>query len=555
MSDGPPAEGGAASLFANPFALLGANLADGRQRLGELADQRSLQLDPDVCQRARADLTNPRTRLLAELSWLPGMSGECVQDLLGTLRSDPRQACSVEGLPPLAHCNLLASALELGAIDRTAGQTAATLLVLAQQADLIDADTVMATLNEARALAGFAVIRSRELVVTELSERRRWYRRVVESAIEGLSSAVSGSTITELVRLGTAGGMHRAPEIVDAVVDRYALRVQARLEAAAQRTGRLVGRLRRALGSSVSLEQTLVEELAAEGRAWATATEAIQQSYRARGMTHRLSRAVMTAIHEVAMDALTQYSRIEVAQHLLEVVRDAFGALPGAVELAAKGLRTIDDMATARASVAMWRELQDAASKVTGGAEADPLRALELATEFERKASATLEVLPDDKLRRDGRRLAASVLLGCIVAYGNATGRWADCRDVLVRTGELAVDDSVRKRVAECVALARITDESTPGFVPVSAPPRLVSVHGIGTTLLGGYEANPATGSFIATQFLTLLFLPLWPLARYRVAKAGSSYRYIARGPVEWLDRAICGAIVLVLLGLGLAWR
>jgi hypothetical protein len=31
-------------------------------------------LDPDLCQKARAELASPRSRLSAEMSWLPGVS-------------------------------------------------------------------------------------------------------------------------------------------------------------------------------------------------------------------------------------------------------------------------------------------------------------------------------------------------------------------------------------------------------------------------------------------------------------------------------------------------
>src|SRR5262245_20339870 len=61
------------SLHKSPFWILGASLRDDRQRIVERADERALELDPDVCQKARSELTNPRTRLTAEIGWLPGI--------------------------------------------------------------------------------------------------------------------------------------------------------------------------------------------------------------------------------------------------------------------------------------------------------------------------------------------------------------------------------------------------------------------------------------------------------------------------------------------------
>src|SRR3546814_8022812 len=56
------------ALHQTPFAILGVTTRDDRRRIVELAEEKSLELDHDVCQKARSDLTNPRTRLSAEIA-------------------------------------------------------------------------------------------------------------------------------------------------------------------------------------------------------------------------------------------------------------------------------------------------------------------------------------------------------------------------------------------------------------------------------------------------------------------------------------------------------
>src|SRR3546814_8488823 len=62
------------ALHQMPFAILGVTTRDDRRRIVELAEEKSLELDHDVCQKARSDLTNPRNRLSTEIAWLPGVS-------------------------------------------------------------------------------------------------------------------------------------------------------------------------------------------------------------------------------------------------------------------------------------------------------------------------------------------------------------------------------------------------------------------------------------------------------------------------------------------------
>lgn len=66
----------ATALNKSPFAVLGVTTRDDRRRIVELAEEKSLELDHELCQKARSDLTNPRTRLSAEIAWLPGVSRE-----------------------------------------------------------------------------------------------------------------------------------------------------------------------------------------------------------------------------------------------------------------------------------------------------------------------------------------------------------------------------------------------------------------------------------------------------------------------------------------------
>ena len=69
-------------LLKNPFHVLGASSCDNRQRIIELADERSLELDSSECMEARTCLTNPRKRLSAEVAWLPGIGDERTGEII-----------------------------------------------------------------------------------------------------------------------------------------------------------------------------------------------------------------------------------------------------------------------------------------------------------------------------------------------------------------------------------------------------------------------------------------------------------------------------------------
>jgi hypothetical protein len=78
-----------------------------------MAEERALHLDHDTCQKARSDLTNPRARLSAEMSWMPGVAPRVAERLARTLSENSQAVRSDESLPELARANLMAGAFEL----------------------------------------------------------------------------------------------------------------------------------------------------------------------------------------------------------------------------------------------------------------------------------------------------------------------------------------------------------------------------------------------------------------------------------------------------------
>ena len=56
----------------------------------------------------------------------------------------------------------------------------------------------------------------------------------------------------------------------------------------------------------------------------------------------------------------------------------------------------------------------------------------------------------------------------------------------------------------------------------------MLSFNGIGTKLYGKREVNQADGSYIATKWFIFIFLPVIPLASYRVIKAKQKFLTLA---------------------------
>lgn len=95
---------------------------------------------------------------------------------------------------------------------------------------------------------------------------------------------------------------------------------------------------------------------------------------------------------------------------------------------------------------------------------------------------------------------------------------------------------------------------------PITSAPSLFTLNGFGVTLYGERDRSP-DGSYTATTYLAALFIPVLPLASYRVVKRdGRSYGFIGKvplGPVaRWWQRGLLAAGLLGLGGFGVeSWR
>lgn len=85
---------------------------------------------------------------------------------------------------------------------------------------------------------------------------------------------------------------------------------------------------------------------------------------------------------------------------------------------------------------------------------------------------------------------------------------------------------------------------------PVSSAPSLTTYNGFGFTLYGGSDFDAETNSYAMTYYFVALFIPIFPISRYRVIRTGSqSYRFIGKLPLRDKDRWHLAIAVLAIIG------
>lgn len=339
-------------LHRNPFAVLGATTRDSRARILELAEERSLLIDPEACRQASSSLTVPRARLSAEVSWLPGVSpgkAAAAVDALGAGRD-------TSGFPPLARANLLAARLASESPTDLVGK----ILELAEVADGVEIDEVQRDINEDRELAGIPRVTARELVEEEVGVRRRRYREEAQNLLDGLPTSQLIEIVSRLAEVATADGTDHAWSLVEDIVSVYEAACQGFVEGETKNIDILLSRLITQTadgnGSMKDTMATLQRVLKNFGRV----IRPIQLVSRSKGVDHPASEQLARQIRSTAIDLYNDYNLLDASNDLTKILRENFGLLTEFSERVSEDSKTLEGFVEARAeakkNAAKWEE-------------------------------------------------------------------------------------------------------------------------------------------------------------------------------------------------------
>lgn len=317
------------SLERNAFAVLSATTRDARPRIIELAEAKGLTLDPQMCANARQELTNPRTRLSAEVAWLPGLSPNRAASYCRLLVDNRREFLEkAQQEESLSRANLLAAALEFFDVTTEVSEWAHWVTQLALQSEAIEPDDVLRLINEDRRIARFPEVQGIDLIELELSKQRRQYVQTVRDGLNRLPLAKRLQIITTLVDTTTHSGDKHAPTLIDDLVDGFQLDVQSVLNDKLAYTIGLVEATRRAASTSKAEAGSLVDKLAVALKEWKTLTLPIQLSLKARGVEHALSTQLSYKVRSLSVYLFNEHDMFEQTKRLTDVMQNVFAELP-----------------------------------------------------------------------------------------------------------------------------------------------------------------------------------------------------------------------------------
>lgn len=541
MTLDPHPSDAASSLESNAFRWLGVTPLDDRGKIIEQAEERALHADPARCQKARADLTNPRTRLAVELAWFPGVRPEVATELLGRLSGDPIATALRGKLPGLARCNLMSAALESVDTAQTPPSTLADFMrVFGEAVDRLDPGEILADVNRDRLVAGFPEVRDTTLVEEELTGLKKHYKAAMKAALDAMPSAMLIDTMTLLVERATQSGTRPAPALVDDFVDSYAIETQQVLDREEANLTPLIEGTRAAARSGASAVTPLLDKVEQVVRNWTRIAKPIQLSAMARGMAHPKSQGVAYALRRLGIDLHNDHSLTAQAERMTALLRELFAEVGEVAERLAEDAEALGKISEEKKFSELIGPLRALCKSAAEKAESLPAKA-DLGV-------SKLAAMAPDHLSKFGAAGVPATLLDqvsdevaqaivyCTAIFAKETNQWARSVEMISSAKRFAKTAQTRERIEEHRRILSRNADMYEGLVPVKSAPSLFTLNGFGVKLYGKTDHDAESDSYMATYYFVALFIPIFPICRYRVISDGNAYRFLAKGPLRRFD-------------------
>jgi hypothetical protein len=338
-------------LLDNPFHILTASPSDDRRRIMELADECSLLLDSNKVKEAYSILSTPRKRLSAEVTWLPGVA-EQAGELLSLLSISPADLLAVDKLSPIARSNLLAAVLARLS-DHATDEVVRWILEIARAFEDIDAKELRVIINEERNISGFPEVTDLSAIEAEIQEQRRYYCKVIRSALDNLPPMKLVKAVTVAIESATHNGEEHGPILIADLADLYEVEAQEFLDKEEENIKTLVDKLQAALDTKQpdSVLTPMVNQLIQVMKNWDAVAQPIQISAKSRGLYHTASYRIAGSVRGLAISHMcNEHGKLDLSRQLTTMLQEVFAEVGEVSERTAGDAEDLHDIAERRRS-------------------------------------------------------------------------------------------------------------------------------------------------------------------------------------------------------------
>lgn len=338
-------------LSKNPFYILGATTRNNRMKIMELAEEKSLILDPDECVRVRTDLTNPRRRLVAEMSWFPGFSPEGVESIIEYLTALKQQLNPVpvdlNQFEPLAKLNFLTEQIRYKKYKdifkhENIFKIGNAIFEIDRVFEAISPEQVQATINEDRVVSGFPLVQNTNQIEEELTTIRTNIKSIIDDRLNQLPQKDYIKLVNMIAKKCIDIEGYCRGTVIDDVLDSYEIKTKSLVDEKMQIILALAEKI--SIDANAIILDNVIDELIGLVIEWDKIVQPLQLNARAKGTKHEDSEKVAYIVRNLAIELHNEHEKTAQSIKLTNMLKNVFAELDEFAERTETDIKALDDI-------------------------------------------------------------------------------------------------------------------------------------------------------------------------------------------------------------------
>jgi hypothetical protein len=335
-------------LHESAFYILEVSVRDTREKIIDQAENKSLLMDHEICNRAQSALNTSKLRVSEELNWLPGLAPNKAKKYLEDLSQGVNPVDENLNLNSLVKANLLAAFVQT--LDDSVKDVDIIPLIinLSEAVDSIEVSDITKEINADRTLAGYSQINDLEQIENEVRDKKIFFAGLIKNFLNELSSKKLVSVVTRIVAKSTNNGSKRAPSLIHEMVSRYEDETLQVLTKQIQDINDLINEIKTDANSGEKAITPLYDELEELVEAWDAIAQPIQLSTKALGTDHRMSIDLAANLRSLSIDLFNDHHMVNICKRINDLLKDIFKEVPQIYDKAHEDSATIETILSDR---------------------------------------------------------------------------------------------------------------------------------------------------------------------------------------------------------------
>jgi len=499
-------------------------------------------LDPDVCSKARADLLHPRKRIAAEVTWLPGVEPNKANKLVESIHNSTDDVLEYKDLPVLAKTNLLAATLiRLKEFDSDDCRDIMSLLILSYE-EIVASDTFK-LINEDRIISSFPILNDIVVVEEELYRVRTFYHDTCNKILDELESSRLINTLIYLVKNLTFTGNYHPPELLKGILDSYEVSIQELIKKQKSVIDNIIYKLRISYNNKQNDEhiKVLVDDLRKEVSIWAFFLKPLQISKSSIGLEFNQGHSVYIDIRNLSVEISNKYCHYKISQELFDILNTNELYYDRLEEEIQQDKIILTKLLNENEKETILNDLRKLCDVSIKKAEIKPAKANIEAQTIINNARKSFT-----KLKKNGVKLkdleniedyVSFCVSQCAILFYNKTNNQKISIKMLSDANKLARLEETINYINRNLDTIKDNGSLENDVIPIKSAPWLETMNGVGFTIYGSDEEDSSTRSYVTTYYFVFLWIPIFPIARYKVIPEGGGYRFLGKRPLRTFDK------------------